>query len=145
VSRIGRAVLGLLAAAVCAVAPAEAAKAAVETEGAACEVDYRPYPYSGGFTATVTLRNTGTVTINGWTFLFPVDDGVEVIEIWEAELVAPSGLVTARNQPHNPVLEPGGSLTIGFRARGAQQAHPSTFTINTVVCTAAPRPVGAGA
>jgi hypothetical protein len=135
VSRIGRAVLGLMAAAVCVVAPAGGASAAVDTEGAACAVDYDAWEHSGGFNANVILMNTGKVIINGWTVYFPVEEVVEVIDIWEAELVSPTGRVTARNAPHNPVLEPGESLTIGFLASGTPQRHPETFVINGVECT----------
>lgn len=138
-SRIGRAVWGLAVVAVCAVAPAEAAEAADETKGPACEVAYLPSPHSGGFTANVTLRNTGGVTISGWTFVFPVIEGVEVVDFWEAELVSPTGMVIARNAPHNPVLGPDSSLTIGFLAKGPAEPHPSSFAINGVECAVAPR------
>lgn len=136
-SRIGRAAVGLAMAAAGVAVPAEAATAAEATEGPACAVRYEQYPYSGGLTANIVVENTGTVTILGWTFLFPVDEGVEITEFWNAELVSPTGVVSARDQETNAVLEPGETVSFGFRARGSQSGIPASFTVNTVTCTLA--------
>ncbi|WP_173053145.1 cellulose binding domain-containing protein [Phytohabitans houttuyneae] len=81
------------------------------------------------------VENAGTVTITGWTFLFPMDDGVEVTEFWNAVLISPSGIVSARDQEHNSTLEPGQRVGFGFAARGTQSGVPASFTVNTVVCS----------
>jgi hypothetical protein len=114
--------------------PAGAARA--ET-GAACEVLYQKSSHSGGFTATITVRNTGTVPIRGWTFKFPLDTTATVVEFWNAVLVSASGVIAAHEQAWNGLVLPGGSITIGFRAAGTS-GTPSGFTVNDLPCRVAP-------
>jgi hypothetical protein len=138
VSRNGRVALGLLLAAAGIVAgivaPAQSATAAIGTEAVACEVTYQAFPYTGGFTAEVAVKNSGTVVIDGWTLSFPMDDGVEIVEIWNAKLNSPSGQISTSNEPWNGRVEPGQSINLGFRATGTAAADPSTFTVNGVTC-----------
>jgi hypothetical protein len=133
-SRIGRTVLGLLVAVACVVAPAGAATAATATDEVACEVTYVPHPHTGGFNADIFIRNTGTVTIYGWTLSFPLDEGVEIIDMWNAVLISPSVLITAENEQHNGDVAPDTSIYVGFLATGTAQGVPSWFTVNGVSC-----------
>lgn len=41
------------------------------------------------------MENTSIVAFQEWTFVFPVDEGVEIIEFWNAELASPRGTVSA--------------------------------------------------
>jgi cellulase/cellobiase CelA1 len=137
-SRIGRAALGVALMVAGVAGPAGAARAdAAVADTAACEVAYQDSPYTGGFTAAVTVLNTGSVTIDGWTFSFPLDTGATVVEFWNAELLSASGLIAARDKKWNAVVPPGGSIDIGFRAEGTS-ATPSTFTVNDLPCQVAP-------
>jgi endoglucanase len=126
-SRIGR-VLGALVALAGVIGPAGAAHAAT----VACEVDYRPSPYTGGFTAAITVTNVGDVTIRGWTFRFPLD--ATVADFWNADLITPTGVVVTRAKDWNAVVEPGNSISLGFRAVGTAGAGPAWFTVNEIVC-----------
>jgi len=134
-SRIGRAVLGLLAALACVVAPAGTATAMPAADGPACAITYRPWAHTGGFTAEIIIRNSGTATIYGWTLSFPLNEGAEIVDMWNAELDSPSGLISARNTPDNGRVDPGAAISLGFLASGTAAGVPSPFTVNGIICT----------
>jgi hypothetical protein len=127
-SRTGR-VVGVLVALAGVIGPAGAAQAAA----AACEVDYRPSQYTGGFTAAMTVKNTGDVAINGWTFRFPLEASATVVEFWNAELIAPTTVVTTQDKKWNAVVQPGNSISLGFRATGTS-SDPEWFSVNGIRC-----------
>lgn len=134
-SRIGRALVAAALLTVASVAgPAGAARA---DAAGACEVVYEDAQYTGGFTAAITVRNTGSETIDGWTFSFPLDAGATVVEFWNADLLSASGVVAARDKEWNAVVAPGGSIDVGFRADGTSSV-PAQFTVNDLPCQAAP-------
>jgi hypothetical protein len=134
VSRIGRAVLGgLLVAAACIAMPAGTATADTRVDGPACTVRYTAQPTGSGFTAAIVLGNSGTTVIRGWTLVFPVDEGVKVVAVKNAEIVSPVDPVTLQNAPHNGVLLPSEALRVQLSANGPTQ-NPEWFEINGVSC-----------
>jgi hypothetical protein len=129
-SRIGRAVLGLAltVAGVAGVAgPARAAAAA------ACEVAYQPSHHTGGFTASIKVKNVGGDDIDGWTFNFPLSTTATIVEVWNAELLTAGPTVSTRDVGWNAKVKSGESISIGFRATGTG-AVPSWFTVNGLTC-----------
>ncbi|WP_217698458.1 cellulose binding domain-containing protein, partial [Streptacidiphilus griseoplanus] len=76
---------------------------------AACTVTYtRQSEWTGGFTADVTLHNTGTTALNGWTvgWSFPGDQ--KVTNSWNTRLTQTGKDVTAAAQSYNATVSPGG-------------------------------------
>ncbi|MFC4068601.1 cellulose binding domain-containing protein [Actinoplanes subglobosus] len=126
-SRTGRA-LAVVVALTGAVGPATAARA----DATACGVTYRASPYTGGFTASITVTNTGDETIRGWTFRFPLE--ATVAEFWNADLLVPVTVVTTQAKAWNAVVQPGDSFSLGFRAVGTAGADPAWFTVNDLEC-----------
>ncbi len=53
--------------------------------------------WTGGFTADVTVANTGSGAINGWALGFTLPSGQAITSSWNAALTGSSGAVTARN------------------------------------------------
>ena len=49
-----------------------------------CRVTYRPNAWNNGFTADVTVTNTGTSTVNGWTLTYALPAGQTVTSAWNA-------------------------------------------------------------
>jgi endoglucanase len=128
-SRIGR-VLAVLAALTAVLGPAGAARA----DATACAVRYQVSPYTGGFTAAITVQNVGDETIRGWTFRFPLETAASVVEFWNAVLIAPTTVVITHDKGWNALVEPGGTISLGFRATGTAGAGPAWFTVNDVAC-----------
>jgi Ca2+-binding RTX toxin-like protein len=68
-----------------------------------------------GATIDVTIRNTGTSNINGWTVEFDAD--FDITEVWNAQLVSRVGNhYTIRNIPGfwNTLIRPNNEITFGF-------------------------------
>jgi endonuclease YncB( thermonuclease family) len=102
-----------------------------------CAVAYRIVgQWQGGFQATVTVRNTGTTTTNGWTLRWNFANGESVREMWNASPRQFGATVDAVNADYNPQIAPGGSVEVGFNgnSHGVQTA-PSSFTFNGAQCS----------
>lgn len=78
-----------------------------------------------GYVEEVTVTNTGSSTISGWTVAFSLPSGHQIVNSWNANL---SG-GTATNVGYNGNLGPGQSTSFGFQAsRSGGSALPSGFT-----------------
>ena len=102
-----------------------------------CAVAYRVIgQWQGGYQASVTVRNTGTATVNGWTLRWNFSNGESVREMWNASPRQSGSTVDAVNADYNPQIAPGGSVEIGYNgnARGPHSA-PSSFTFNGAQCS----------
>ncbi|MGP4095429.1 PQQ-dependent sugar dehydrogenase [Nonomuraea sp. KM90] len=64
----------------------------------------------------VTVANTGTSQVTGWTVTFTLPAGHTVTGSWNATLTTAGQTVTARSAGHNGTLAPGQSTTFGFQA-----------------------------
>ncbi|MFC7531954.1 cellulose binding domain-containing protein [Actinoplanes sp. GCM10030250] len=103
---------------------------------ASCRVSYATNVWSSGFTANVTVANTGTAAINGWNLGFTLPSGQSVTNSWGATLTGTSGAVTARNVAYNGSVAAGSSATFGFQGTySGSFTAPSTFTLNGATCT----------
>ena len=109
----------------------------------ACRVTYAPSPWTespgvGGFTAYVTVANTGTASITGWTLRFALPAGQSLTPPgWSATWTASGQQLSATNLSWNATLGPGGGSTqIGFNGRWSGAfASPTSFTLNNAACT----------
>ncbi|MGA5358379.1 GH12 family glycosyl hydrolase domain-containing protein [Streptomyces purpurascens] len=102
----------------------------------ACQVAYATNDWQGGFTADVTITNTGSSPVRGWTLAFTLPSGQRITNGWNANLSGASGAVTASNVAHNGEVPAGGRATFGFQGTsGGAFAKPSTFSLNGSACT----------
>jgi acetylxylan esterase len=103
--------------------------------GGACRVGYGVNAWNTGFTASVTVTNTGTTAVNGWTLAFTLPAGQTVTSAWNATVSPSGGAVTARDVAYNAVIAPGGSATFGFQAtHTGGTGAPAAFTLNGAAC-----------
>nr|WP_308424577.1 glycoside hydrolase family 9 protein [Micromonospora sonchi] len=104
-----------------------------------CAVNYTNYgAWHGGtgFTGQVTIRNTGTSTINGWTARFAFTGDAKVREAWMADVTQSGATVTAKNESYNARIAPGGTAMFGFNATTGSGANPGPhlITVNGAPC-----------
>ncbi|GLW64097.1 beta-xylanase [Actinomadura rubrobrunea] len=106
---------------------------------ASCKVAYSVGSrWDTGFTANVTITNTGDSAINGWTLVFDLPAGQRVSQGWGAQWSQSGTTVTAENAPWNGTLAPGESTSIGFNGtHTGEDGRPTAFTLNGTSCTAA--------
>ncbi|MEV0239878.1 cellulose binding domain-containing protein [Streptomyces sp. NPDC050674] len=105
---------------------------------AACKVAYSTSVWQGGYTADVTLTNTGSSPVNGWNLAFTLPAGQTITSAWNAGISPSSGAVTARNLAYNASLAPGGQVSFGLQASySGSFAKPAAFSLNGTPCTTA--------
>ncbi|MEU3465560.1 cellulose binding domain-containing protein [Streptomyces sp. NPDC006733] len=105
---------------------------------AGCKVTYGTSVWSNGFTANVTVANTGSAAVNGWKVGFTLPSGQAVTSSWNAALSASSGAVVASNLPYNAQIAGNGSQSFGFQGTySGSFTKPGQFTLNGAACTVA--------
>jgi cellulase/cellobiase CelA1 len=108
------------------------------TQGAACRVDYATNDWGSGFTATVSVTNTGTTALNGWSLGWAYTAGQRVTQAWSASAVQTGTQVTVTNASWNGALAPGASTSFGINGtHTGSNPRPASFTLNGVACTTA--------
>jgi lysophospholipase L1-like esterase len=85
--------------------------------GGGCTATYRiGSQWQGGFQGEVTVTNTRSSALTGWTVRFTFANGQQVTQYWSSELAQSGSAVTARNVNWNGALNPGASTAFGFIA-----------------------------
>ncbi|GII25138.1 extracellular catalytic domain type 1 short-chain-length polyhydroxyalkanoate depolymerase [Planosporangium mesophilum] len=103
-----------------------------------CRVTYTTSTWNTGLTANITIANTGTSAINGWSLVFTLPGGQTITSGWNATYSPTSGQVTAKNVSYNGTIGAGGSVGIGFQAtHTGNTAKPTSFTLNGATCAVA--------
>ncbi|MET3984730.1 endoglucanase [Streptomyces sp. PvR034] len=104
---------------------------------ASCAVTYRiDNAWADGFTATVTVKNTGTSTIAGWTLGFAFAGDQRIGNAWNATVAQAGSAVTARDAGWNGSLAPGAGTSFGFQAtHSGTNAVPTRYTLNGAICS----------
>jgi acetylxylan esterase len=96
-----------------------------------CRVTYTVSAWNTGLTTSITIANTGSSPINGWSLAFTLPSGQTITSGWNAAYTPTSGQVTARNVGYNGAIVPNGSVGIGFQAtHTGNSGRPASFTLN---------------
>nr|P26414.1 RecName: Full=Endoglucanase A; AltName: Full=Cellulase A; AltName: Full=Endo-1,4-beta-glucanase A; Flags: Precursor [Thermobispora bispora] len=94
--------------------------------GRACEATYALVnQWPGGFQAEVTVKNTGSSPINGWTVQWTLPSGQSITQLWNGDLSTSGSNVTVRNVSWNGNVPAGGSTSFGFLGSGTGQLSSS--------------------
>jgi endoglucanase len=120
-----------------AAAQVSAKTAAAQVAGVGCHVTYSiTNSWAGGFQGAVSIQNTGSAVINGWTLVWTFANGQSVTGFWNGAETQSGKVVTASNMSWNGTIAPGATVTgMGFTANaGAVNAVPVSFTVNGAVC-----------
>ena len=105
---------------------------------AACRATGTVNAWNSGLTADLTVTNTGSAALNGWTLAFTLPSGQTITSGWNATYSPASGRVTATNVSYNASLAPGASVSIGFQAsHTGNSAAPTAYTLNGSSCSTA--------
>lgn len=107
------------------------------TSAGTCKVGYTiSSSWPGGFTANVTVTNTGKTAVDKWKLAFDfADAGQRVTQGWSATWAQSGKSVTADSLSWNGHLNPGTSTGIGFNgAWSGQNPVSAAFTLNGQKC-----------
>jgi endo-1,4-beta-xylanase len=101
-----------------------------------CDVADAIQSWNTGLVANMTITNTSSTTITGWTLRFTLPAGQVITNGWNAAYSPTSGAVSGVNLSYNGTLAPGASTTLGFQAtHTGNAAAPASFTLNGQTCT----------
>ncbi len=101
----------------------------------ACRVDYQLNDYSIGFSAAVTVTNTGTSDINGWSLVFDLPEKQTFTGGWGGVWTHDGNRVTAKDWVINASIKPGKSVSLNlFGTSKGKAQSPKSFTLNNVGC-----------
>ena len=105
--------------------------------GATCQVVYQTASqWTGGFVANVTITNTGTSAINGWTLKFTFPGDQHITNAWNGVESQSGEAVTITNESYNATIAAGGNTSLGFQGTWTNSdAVPTSFTVNGATCT----------
>lgn len=105
---------------------------------AACAVTYATNVWPGGFTADVTVTNTGSTPVDGWRLAFALPAGQRITSAWNAAASPASGTVTASSLAYNAQIQPGAKVTFGLQGTySGSFTRPGGFSLNGVACATA--------
>lgn len=103
---------------------------------ASCSVTYTKNEWQGGLTANLTVTNTGSSAVNGWSVGFAFPGDTRVTNAWNATVTQNGNAVTATNMSYNASIPSGGNVQFGFQGTWtSNDANPTTFTLNGSACT----------
>jgi hypothetical protein len=101
-----------------------------------CHVTYTPQQWQGGFTANLTINNTGTSALSNWTVKWTFPGDQKVTSAWNATVTQSGSAVTATNMSYNGSIPPGGNQAFGFQGTwSSSNASPTAFSVNGTACS----------
>ncbi|WP_199444555.1 cellulase family glycosylhydrolase [Umezawaea beigongshangensis] len=103
----------------------------------ACTVTYTVSgQWQGGFQGGVSIGNTGSSPVNGWTLRWSFPSGQTITSIWGGTASGSGAEVTVTNAPYTATIPAGGSTSFGFTAaHGGTNTAPTAFTLNGSACS----------
>ncbi|WP_151770327.1 PQQ-dependent sugar dehydrogenase [Streptomyces abyssomicinicus] len=100
-----------------------------------CKVDVKKTAWGNGMTVDLTVTNTGTTPIDGWSLQFALPYGQTVTSDWNTDMTNLGDIYTAPDADHNASIPPGGSVTLGYLVtHTGDAATPGRFRLNETAC-----------
>jgi O-glycosyl hydrolase len=105
--------------------------------GSSCRVVYTTTSqWTGGFTASVAITNTGSSAISSWTLKFTFPGNQAITNAWNGVETQSGENVTISNESYNGAIAAGGSTSLGFQGTwSTSDAAPTAFTVNGNSCS----------
>jgi endo-1,4-beta-xylanase len=105
-------------------------------ERSPCSVRYAVTDqWNDGFTAGVSVTNTGSQTLSPWTVTWTFTAGQRVTHSWNGDFSQNGSRVTMKAVSYNLTLAPGATVDIGFNgAFDHGNPAPTGFALDGAVC-----------
>ncbi|MET8086527.1 cellulose binding domain-containing protein [Micromonospora sp. NPDC005237] len=103
----------------------------------ACAVTYRKTgDWGTGAQFDVTLSNTSTIPVNGWTLTWSLPGSQRITQSWNSTVTQSGAAATAVNASWNAVIPAAGSVSFGF-VTDSPLGGATGFALNGFPCAAA--------
>lgn len=107
-------------------------------EGSPCKIGYTiTNQWNTGFQVSLSINNTSTTALNGWSLTWSFADGQTISELWTGQETQSGADVTVNNLSYDAQIPAGGNYTgAGFIANwnGITNRIPTAFSLNGVAC-----------
>jgi serine/threonine protein kinase len=101
-----------------------------------CRVSYAINQWPGGFTGNITITNTGSSTMNGWSLVFTFPSSQQVTQEWNGVFAQSGSKVTVTNTSWNGTLAANSSVNPGFNGSwSGSNPAPTSFQLNGATCS----------
>ncbi|MYS34571.1 MULTISPECIES: cellulase family glycosylhydrolase [unclassified Streptomyces] len=109
------------------------------TPAGSCSVGYKVVgQWQGGFQGEITIRNTGTAAIDGWTLGFAFANGQTITNMWGGTPRQTGGAVSVTPASYTSTIAPNSTVTVGFTGnQSGTNAAPAAFTLGGAACAVA--------
>ncbi len=102
----------------------------------ACSVAYVPSSWTGGFSSNITIKNTGSTTINGWTLTFTFPGDQKITSAWNGTYTQTGTSVSIVSTSSNATIAAGSSAAPGIQGTWTtSNTSPTAFALNGKACT----------
>jgi cellulase/cellobiase CelA1 len=92
--------------------------------------------WAGGFVANLTINNTGTSALNGWTLAFTFPGDQKITSAWGGTVTQNGEAVSETNASYDGAIAPGGNTSFGFQGTWtSSDAAPAAFSVNGAACS----------
>ncbi|MER7002175.1 cellulose binding domain-containing protein [Dactylosporangium sp. NPDC000555] len=101
-----------------------------------CKVTYvKISEWNPGFVAAVTITNTGSSPLGGWSLRFEYPAGQKVTSYWNAAVTQSGPVVVAGAEGNSRAIAPGASFTFGVQGTWqGSNPNPAAFALNGAPC-----------
>ena len=102
-----------------------------------CKVSYVVQnQWLGGFTGGITINNTSSTPIAGWTLQFTFANGQQIQQGWNGQFTQQGSQVSVKDVGYNANIGANGSTNLGFNSSWAENnSVPSSFSLNGKTCS----------
>jgi endoglucanase len=116
------------------------ADASATTKSEHCHIAYTiTNTWPGGFEGAITIENTGSSAMTGWTLTWMFSGNQKITGLWSGAFTQKGQSITVKNESYNGTIPVGRSYSgIGFNADvTGTNAVPASFAVNGTTCQAA--------
>jgi len=120
-------------------APAALAQGADTTGSISCHIDYMiQNQFHSGFVANISISNTGTTPISGWTLTWSFADGQTITSYFNGNFVQTGANVSVQSRVYDGNIAPASTLVIDVGFVGTwnniTNSIPASFALNGTTC-----------
>ena len=91
--------------------------------------------WQGGYQASVSVKNTGSLTVVPWVISWTLPSGALLVSGWNATVTQDSTKIIATAPSWQHSLPAGSTVSIGYVANGPSVPGPTGMVLNGATCT----------